>query len=94
MEQLAQRQHGIREIQRPSRAAARRPAPRAARHAMRREEKPSLEGVLTSRISEIPPALYEKIATGGLQSAIVAAMVGVTLFFHAPLMSAVGALFH
>ena len=95
MEQLAQRQHGIRETQRPARTAARRrAAAKAPRTVVRREEKPALGALLGSRISEIPPSLYEKMATGGLQSAIVATMVGVTLFFHAPLMAAVGQLFH
>lgn len=94
MEQLAQRRHGTREIQRPQGAAARRrAAAKAPRGAIRREEKPALGALLGSRISELPPALYEKMATGGLQSAIVATMVGVTLFFHAPLMAAVGTLF-
>jgi hypothetical protein len=94
MEQLAKRQQGTREIQRPLRAAPRRrAAAKTSRGMVRREEKLTLAALLGSRISEIPPALYERLATGGLQSAIVATMVGVTLFFHAPLMAVVGGMF-
>jgi hypothetical protein len=100
MEQLAQRQHGTRDVQRTLRAPRRRQAtpkaPRTVRAAARREDKPALspgfEALLTMRIGELPPAIYERLATGGLQSAIVATMVGVTLFFHAPLLAALGTL--
>jgi hypothetical protein len=101
MEQLAQRQqHGTGEVQRPARAAPRRRmAAKAARGGparplLRREEKLGLGALLSTQISQIPPAIYEKIATGGLQSAIVATMVGVTLFFHAPLKAALDSLLH
>ena len=73
-------------------AAAPRRAP-FVRSEVRRGPQASLRLWLPAEMRQLPATAYETLMTQRLQAAIVTAMLGLSLFFHAPLAAAVAGLF-
>jgi hypothetical protein len=72
--------------------AASRRAP-FVRSDVRRGPQASLKLWTPVELRQLPASAYETLMTQRLQGAIVAAMLGLSLFFHAPLTTAVTGLF-
>ena len=78
-------------FRRRARPAARRS--QFVRSDVRRGPQGELEWWPLPQMRQAPVSAYEKVMTLRLQAAIVAAMLGLSLFFHAPLAAAVAGLF-
>lgn len=63
------------------------------RSEVRRGPQASLKLWTPVELRQLPATAYESLMTQRLQTAIVAAMLGLSLFFHAPLTAAVAGLF-